>query len=247
MQIDVPSSVELESLAPQLSAEFTYATFYTFFANLTCEWGSGEWASGKGSGDAPCADTTESSLGYINSVDYISQSVGGPPSLPPSPTSPPPPPTSPPSPPAPPPISPPPLFPPWSPSREVSVVPGIDALQFAHDAASPGSVLVLDDGVFTSSSVDSVLSITKSITIRALNLGQAVVDGENARRGILITSGVVVLHGLNVTKGYVTSYYVGYVSCAGFVLRAHHSGRKSVPEHSPIVHREEASSSLELL
>ena len=58
-----------------------------------------------------------------------------------------------------------------------------------------------------------MLSITKSITIRALNPGQAVVDGEDSRRGIHITSGVVVLHGLNVTKGSVTStngYYVGY-------------------------------------
>ena len=93
------------------------------------------------------------------------------------------------------------------------VVPGEDALQVAHDTASPGDLLVLDDGVFTSSSGASVLSITKSITIRALNPGQAVVDGENARRGIHITSGVVVLHGLNVTKGSATStngYHVGY-------------------------------------
>ena len=93
----------------------------------------------------------------------------------------------------------------------VSVVPAPDALQIAHDAASPGDVLVLNDGVFTSSSGASVLSITKSITIRALNPGQAVVDGENARRGIHITSGVVVLHGLNVTKG----------STSGNVIYAH--------------------------
>ena len=95
----------------------------------------------------------------------------------------------------------------------VSVVPAPDALQIEHDAASSGDVLVLNDGVFTSSSGASVLSITKSITIRALNPGQAVVDGEDARRGIHITSGVVVLHGLNVTKGSATStngYHVGY-------------------------------------
>ena len=88
------------------------------------------------------------------------------------------------------------------------VVPGEDALQVAHDTALPGDLLVLDDGVFTSSSGASVLSITKSITIRALNPGQAVVDGENARRGIHITSGVVVLHGLNVTRG--SAAFVGY-------------------------------------
>ena len=132
----------------------------------------------------------------------------------------------------------------------VSVVPAPDALQIAHDAASPGDVLVLNDGVFTSSSGASVLSITKSITIRALNPGQAVVDGEDARRGIHITSGVVVLHGLNVTKGSATSTNgwngggifiegsgtdvtitaaaifqnaASQVSCAGFELRAHHN------------------------
>ena len=95
----------------------------------------------------------------------------------------------------------------------ISVAPGEDALQVAHDAASPGDELVLDNGVFTSSSGASVLNITKSITIRALNPGQAVVDGENARRGIHITSGVVELHGLNVTKGSATAtngYVVGY-------------------------------------
>ena len=68
---------------------------------------------------------------------------------------------------------------------------------------------MLANGVFTSSSGASVLSITKNITIQALNPGQAVVDGENARRGIHITSGVVVLHGLNVTKGSVGSTHVG--------------------------------------
>ena len=46
-----------------------------------------------------------------------------------------------------------------------------------------------------------MLEINKDITIRAQNAGQAVLDGENARQVIKISSGTVVLEGLKITKG----------------------------------------------
>ena len=81
-----------------------------------------------------------------------------------------------------------------------TVSPGAGTLQTAIDAATAGDVLELADGTYTGSGTD-VLLISKDITIRAKNAGQAVLDGENARRVIQITSGTVVLEGLKITKG----------------------------------------------
>ena len=63
---------------------------------------------------------------------------------------------------------------------------------------------MLADGTYTGSGTE-VLEIGKNITIRALNAGQAVLDGENARRIILISGGTVVLNHLNITRGYVST------------------------------------------
>ena len=63
---------------------------------------------------------------------------------------------------------------------------------------------MLADGTYTGSGSD-VLEIDKDITIRALNPRQAVLDGGDARRVILITSGTVALNGLSITKGSTTS------------------------------------------
>ena len=76
-------------------------------------------------------------------------------------------------------------------------------MQAALNAASDGDELVLADGTYTGSG-DNVLEITstKSITIRALNVGQAVVDGENARRGIRVAcTCTVIVAGLRITGG----------------------------------------------
>ena len=51
----------------------------------------------------------------------------------------------------------------------------------------------------------NVLEIGMDITIRAANAGQAILDGEDARRVIDISSGTVVLDGLHITKGYTSS------------------------------------------
>ena len=48
-----------------------------------------------------------------------------------------------------------------------------------------------------------MLTIAKSITIRALNPGMAILDGENARRPVKISGGTVVLEGLAITKGSI--------------------------------------------
>ena len=81
-----------------------------------------------------------------------------------------------------------------------SVVPGAGTLQAALNTASAGDELVLADGTYTGSG-SNVLDIGKNITIRALNPGQAILDGENTRRVIFITIGTVALNGLNITKG----------------------------------------------
>ena len=75
-----------------------------------------------------------------------------------------------------------------------------DDLQAVVDSASNGAELVLADGIYTSSG-SAVLQISKDLTIRAQHSGQAVLDGQNVRRVILIRSGTVRLEGLNITKG----------------------------------------------
>ena len=83
----------------------------------------------------------------------------------------------------------------------VTVVdPGPGALQTAYDAASEGAVLELRDGTYTGSG-DDVLRIAKGIELRAQNAGMAVIDGQDARRCILIDSGTVVLRDINITGG----------------------------------------------
>ena len=47
-----------------------------------------------------------------------------------------------------------------------------------------------------------MLEISKDITIRVQDSWQAILDGENTRRVISITSGTVTLEGLGITKGY---------------------------------------------
>ena len=98
-----------------------------------------------------------------------------------------------------------------SPARRLAttpVSPGVETLQNAVNAASAGDTLVLADGTYKSYTDAfcyscNMLEISKHITIRAQNSGQAILDGENARRVIYITSGTVTLEGLGITKGQV--------------------------------------------
>jgi hypothetical protein len=118
---------------------------------------------------------------------------------PPSPPQPPqPPPLPPPSPPSlPPPPAPP--APPLAPGATI-VLPGAGTLQSAIDAASAGDVLYLASGTYTSSG-QAVATINKDITLRAVIAGHAVLDGEDQRQVISISSGWVVLEGLGITRG----------------------------------------------
>jgi len=76
-----------------------------------------------------------------------------------------------------------------------------EELQDVVGSAAVGAVIVLADGTYTGSG-GSVLEISQNITIRALNTGQAVLDGEYIRRVIHIwSSPTVVLEGLVVTRG----------------------------------------------
>ena len=90
-------------------------------------------------------------------------------------------------------------------TRRLTVVqPGVN-LQTVVDNASPGDEIVLGDGTYTGSGTsangNNMLYINKDITIRALNPGQAVLDGETARRVLYVQSGAVALEGLNITRG----------------------------------------------
>ena len=76
----------------------------------------------------------------------------------------------------------------WKAGRVVALpVPGQAPLevplQAALDAASAGDELMLANGTYTSSGTN-VLEIGKSITIRALHSRGAILDGQNARRGV---------------------------------------------------------------
>ena len=85
----------------------------------------------------------------------------------------------------------------------IHVQPGAGTLQAALNAANAGDELVLADGTYTSGNVvgGSVGDISKSITIRAQNPRGAILDGQNVYRGLDITSGTVVLDGLDITRG----------------------------------------------
>ena len=84
------------------------------------------------------------------------------------------------------------------------VEPGNGTLQAAYEAASAGDELVLRDGNYTGIG-HCVLEIAKNITVRAQNVGMAILDGENARGVVQISSGAVVLEGLVITKGRFVS------------------------------------------
>jgi hypothetical protein len=90
-----------------------------------------------------------------------------------------------------------------------SVSPGAGTLQAAYDAATAGDVLVLQDGTYTCGGAqtcsgwgDSVLEISKSITIRAAHAGQVVLDAEFFEwgKGVKIGGGTVLLEGLRITR-----------------------------------------------
>ena len=71
-------------------------------------------------------------------------------------------------------------------------------MQNALASASPGDELVLEDGTYQ---LSSNISISKDITIRAENSGQAILDGGNSAQVMYISSGTVELEGLHIRKG----------------------------------------------
>ena len=93
----------------------------------------------------------------------------------------------------------------------IHVVPGADTVQNALAIASAGDELVLEDGTYA---LSSTVETDKSITIRALNDGQAILDGRNARRVLWImkNSEKVVLQGLHITKGDTVSSLLSRLS-----------------------------------
>ena len=80
----------------------------------------------------------------------------------------------------------------------IHVDAGPGAIQSALMGASPGDELVLNNGTY---SLSSTITIDKDITIRAATEGQAILDGGDSVRVLSITSGVVSLAGLSITRG----------------------------------------------
>jgi hypothetical protein len=92
------------------------------------------------------------------------------------------------------------------------VSPGAGTLQAALNAASAGDELVLEDGNYTGSgdNIWNVLNINSTtcsgapcdnVVIRAQNHTRAVIDGEEARRGVHVEAGTVTFEGLLITRG----------------------------------------------
>ena len=96
------------------------------------------------------------------------------------------------------PLPPLPPLPPAAPGQ-VIVAPG-GGLKAAVDQAYPGTELLLEDGVQDVGS--GTVSIGKNLTLRAANMGQAVLDGGDSVGVLSIAFGFVVLVGLNITRGY---------------------------------------------
>ena len=112
-----------------------------------------------------------------------------------------------------------------------NVLPGHSTLQAAVDAASDGDVLLLADGTYTGSVSGATCAtpldesgcavrIEKSITIRALNEGQAIIDGSGVKDGYTVViewgSGDLppsaVLEGIGVKGGGRKGVYVKFAS-----------------------------------
>ena len=87
-------------------------------------------------------------------------------------------------------------------------------MQAALNAAWSGDELLLADGTYTGSGT-AVLEMSKNITVRAMNAGQAILDGEGSRRVINIQGGTILLDGLNITRGLEVGVQVS--ACARFL------------------------------
>ena len=59
------------------------------------------------------------------------------------------------------------------------------------------AVLELEDGTYTG----STFIIGRDVTVRAKNEGQAILDGEETRRVMLVTGGIADIEGIHITKG----------------------------------------------
>ena len=66
--------------------------------------------------------------------------------------------------------------------------------------AQSADELVLEDGTYAG----STFTVSRNVTIRAKNTGKAILDGETRREVLILSSGSVVLEGINVTQGVAT-------------------------------------------
>ena len=74
--------------------------------------------------------------------------------------------------------------------------------RLADALAGTEAVLQLDNGTYTHS---STFTIGRDVTVRAKNAGQAILDGENTRGVMVVSSGIVDIEGVHITKGNVST------------------------------------------
>ena len=79
-------------------------------------------------------------------------------------------------------------------------------LQAAHDNATPGDVLQLENGTYAGSpqGSETMLTIGKNLTLRAQHPRQVVLDGQQVRRVLNASGSIAVqLEDLDIVNGYV--------------------------------------------
>ena len=100
----------------------------------------------------------------------------------------------------------------------IHVSPGVNTLQSAVDLASSDDSLVLADGSYSASSGYALVEITRSLTIRAENIGQALLTGDNIRRVMSVSGSHVSLQGLHIAYGQTTNDGGGvWIRAGGYV------------------------------
>ena len=88
---------------------------------------------------------------------------------------------------------------PWEAPSESPGPPGRAELEGALESSSYHTILLLPGRYL----LTEMLDIARDVTLRATVAGEAVLDGQNTSRVVYISSGTIVLNGLNITRGFI--------------------------------------------
>ena len=79
------------------------------------------------------------------------------------------------------------------------------------ELAGSADELILEDGTYAG----STFSVSRNVTIRAQNTGKAILDGERKREVLTLDAGIIIVEGIDVTRGvakYIYSLWDGLPS-----------------------------------